>query len=282
MITGKQIRKLVLLPVNVLVLIDHHVHHAFTPLVELFREALQNVQSHQDQVVKVQCVVLLLFIEIAVVNLHPLVIGFIRQFQQMVFRHLATIHIEAISPFRRQFRKKRNVIQIIRLAAPDKIKDAADFQILEREPEIRIRLSQQRLLVVLVQNHELLRVVEHVDFFTQETHTEPVERRNVAAIVPAENRTDTLFHFVRGLVRERHAKDVRRRNSHFLHEIQIAVRQCPCLAGASPSHNSHIALGRLDRIQLFFIQARTLPFQGFLNDIVFCFLGESHPRLAVW
>ena len=202
----------------------------------------------------------------------------------MVLRRFAAfpaiVHTLTIRILRRQFCKQRNVIQIIRLAAPDKIKNTADFQVLKRKAQICIRLSQQRFLVVLVQNHKFLRVVENVNFFSQKPHAEPVERRNVAAIVAAQNRADSLFHFVGGLVRERHTKDVRRRNSHFLHEIQIAVRQRPSLAGTCASHHAHVAFGRLDGLQLFLVQSGTLPFQGFLNNSVFCFLGESHTQPA--
>ena len=42
-VTRKQIRQTILLSVNILVFIDHHVHHALAPLVELFREILQNI-----------------------------------------------------------------------------------------------------------------------------------------------------------------------------------------------------------------------------------------------
>ena len=42
-VTRKQIRQTILLTVNVLVLVDHHVHHALAPLVELFREIFQNI-----------------------------------------------------------------------------------------------------------------------------------------------------------------------------------------------------------------------------------------------
>ena len=42
-VTRKQIRQAVLLSVNILVLVDHHVHHALAPLVELFREIFQNI-----------------------------------------------------------------------------------------------------------------------------------------------------------------------------------------------------------------------------------------------
>ena len=131
---------------------------------------------------------------------------------------------------RQVFRKQRHVPNIIRLAATHKIKDTADFQVLEREPQIRIRLAQKRLLVILVQNHEFLRVIQHMDFFSQELHAKAVERRNVAAVVAAQNRADALFHFGSSLVRERHAENVRRRNAHLLHEIQIAVRERPGLA----------------------------------------------------
>ena len=69
-----------------------------------------------------------------------------------------------------------------------------------------------------------------MDFFAQELHAKAVERRNVAAVVAAQNRADALFHFGSSLVRERHAENVRRRNAHLLHEIQIAVRERPGLA----------------------------------------------------
>ena len=144
MIARKQIREHELLTVNVLILIDHHIHHALAPLVELFRKTLQNIQRHQNQVIKVKCVIFLLLIEIAVINLHPLVVRFVRQFQQMVFGHfatlfiasslIATIYTQTNIILRRKFRKKRNVIKLICLAPPDKIEDTADFQILERIP----------------------------------------------------------------------------------------------------------------------------------------------------
>ena len=84
----QQIRQLVLLSIDVLVFIDHDVHHALAPLVKLFREILENVQRRKNQVVKVQRVILFLFVEVAVINSHPLVIGRFRKRKQMVFsRH---------------------------------------------------------------------------------------------------------------------------------------------------------------------------------------------------
>ena len=119
-----------------------------------------------------------------------------------------------------------------------------------------------------------------MDFFTQKAHAKAVERRNVAAVVSAQNRADSLFHFGSRLVRKRHAKDVRRRNSHFLHEIQVTVRQRPRLAGTRASHHAHVAFGRLDRLQLFLVQAGTFPFQGILDCFVFL-RGAFHMRLIV-
>ena len=104
-----------------------------------------------------------------------------------------------------------------------------------------------------------------MDFFAQKTHTESVECGNVAAVIAAQNRADSLFHFVCGLVRERHAKNVRRRNAHFLHEIQIAMRERFRLARSSSRHHAHIPLGGLHRLKLFLIQARTFHLKGIHN-----------------
>ena len=139
-ITRKQIRQAVLLSVNILVLIDHHIHHAFAPLVEFFRKILENVERDQNQVIEVQGVIFLLFIKIAVINSHPLVRRIVRQFHQM----LALFTFNSRLTFIRQmFCKQRNITDIICLAATDKIKDTADFQILERESQIRICLAQK-------------------------------------------------------------------------------------------------------------------------------------------
>ena len=87
-VARQQIRQLVLLTIDVLIFIDHDVHHALAPLVKLFREILENVQRRKNQVVKVQRVILFLLVEVAVINAHPLVIGRFRKREQMILcRH---------------------------------------------------------------------------------------------------------------------------------------------------------------------------------------------------
>ena len=114
---------------------------------------------------------------------------------------------------------------------------------------------QKGLLVVFVQNHEFFRVIQHMDFFAQKAHAKAVERRNVAAVVAAQHRANALFHFVRGLVGKRDAQNVRRRNSHLLHQIQVTLGQRPGFTGPSPCHHAHKALGGFHRFPLFQIQA---------------------------
>ena len=84
-VARQQIRQLVLLTVDILVFVDHDVHHALAPLVELFRKIFENVQRRKNQVVKVQRVILFLFVKVAVINPHPLVIGSIRKRKQVIF-----------------------------------------------------------------------------------------------------------------------------------------------------------------------------------------------------
>ena len=74
-VARQQICQLVLLTIDVLVFIDHDVHHALAPFVKLFREFFENVQRRKNQVVKVQRVIFFLLVEVAVINAHPLVIG---------------------------------------------------------------------------------------------------------------------------------------------------------------------------------------------------------------
>ena len=197
----------------------------------------------------------------------------------LVFNRRRILGSRCTHLIRQVFRKQRHIPNIIRLAPTYKIKDTADFQILEREPQIRIRLAQKRLLVVLVQNHEFLRVIQHVDFFAQELHAKAVERRNVATIIAAQNRSDALFHFGSRLVRERHTENIRRRNAHFLHEIQIAMRQRPSFTRPRPSHHAHVALSCRNRLKLLLVQAGTLPFKGVFN--IFAFRAFFHTRTAL-
>ena len=110
---------------------------------------------------------------------------------------------------------------------------------------------QKGLLVVFVQNHEFFRVIQHMDFFAQESHAKTVKRRNVAAVVAAQHRTDALFHFVRSLVGKRDTKDVRRRNAHLFHQVQVTLGQRPGFTGPSPRHHAHKALGGFHRLSLF-------------------------------
>ena len=244
MVTGQNICQRILILVDILKFVHHDVFQLLLPLPADSRIMLQHIQGKIHQIIKIKAVAFALFIEIAVHHLVFQSIGTFRQIVQMVHIHVDEgFHIAPTA-----------------LAPADVVDGVLNGQLFSGDAQIFKHIAQDGCLILLVQNDEGGRILNHMAILLQQADAETVERGNHTQIPVRKLATDALFHLQRCLVGEGDAQDVGSGNTQFLHQIQIAAGECLGFAGAGACDNPDIAFRGGGRFQLAGVQPVEIRF----------------------
>jgi len=255
-VARQDVRQLVLILVNVLELVHHHVLQPFLPLFAHLAALLERVERKIDDVVEVKPVALALLVEIAVEHL-------VLERRRRLLEPAQTLGIHVDERFH---------VAAAAFAPADVVRRVLNGHLARRDVQLLKNAAQHCGLVLLIEHNEGRGVLQNVAVLLQQSHAEAVERRDLREVLVRQHLPDALFHLGRGLVRKGHAENVRRRDAQRLNQIQKPRRERLGLARACARDHAHIALGRLRGRLLLFVQ----PFQyGFHGRIPFPGISEK-------
>ena len=240
MAAGKHVGELVLLAVDVLELVHHHVFEAPRPLLPDLLVLPQQGHRHVHQILEVQGVDLPLLVEVPVEHLPPAVL----------------LPVDEVEEGAVGFPSEQGHVGKVPLHVVGQVRGLVEAHLLQGHAHVLEHGPKEGVLVLLVQHQEVLGPAQGVQVLLQNHEPQGVEGADVARVPVPHHVPDPLLHLVGGLVGEGDGQNVARAHAPGLDEIPVAPGQGPGLAGAGPRHHPDIALGGLHRPALGLVQSR--------------------------
>ena len=239
MAAGKHVGELVLLAVDVLELVHHHVLKAPRPLLPDLLVLPQQGHRHVHQILEVQGVDLPLLVEVPVEHLPPAVL----------------LPVDEIEKGPVGFAGQKGHVGQVPLHVVRQVRGLVEAHLLQGHAHVLEHGPKEGVLVLLVQHQEVLGPAQGVQVLLQNHEPQGVEGADVARVPVPHHVPDPLLHLVGGLVGEGHGQDVARAHAPRLHQIPVAPGEGPGLARAGPRHHPDAPLGGLHRPALGFVQS---------------------------
>ena len=233
-VVHQQARQLVLRAVRVLVLVHHHIIKLMLVLVAHVRALRQQLNRHQQQVVKVHRIVL-------------------EQAFFVLRKHLCHLALVKIARLARVLARPHH--RVLRIT--DCPQHCARLKALFVQVVFLQNMLHQRLLVARVVNRKIALVrPQRLDLLLQQARAKAMKRVQPHTPRPrAHQLVHALAHFLGRLVRKRNSQNAERGIAQ-VQQMRNAARQHLRLAAARASQNQHRPFCRQHRVALLRVQGR--------------------------
>ena len=244
----------VLRKVRILILVHEDVAKALLIALQHLREALEQLEHLEQQVVKIERVVVA---------------------QRLFIAGERVAHLLRRALFAQQARRVERMV----LRVGDARGEHARGVDLVVERELAHDAPEQRLLVRIVIDRERALIAEPLDLPPQDARAAGVEREHPHALRRAAGeRLHARAHLAGGLVRKRQRQDLPRRGALFGQQVGDAVREHARLAAARTGEHQQRPLRGAHGLQLLRVEPRQI--QLALNAIHASIIAHPHGRLT--